>query len=148
MSVLTAPGQTVHRARRLRKEMSLPEVLLWQQLKLRPGGFKFRKQHPAGFYVLDFFCAEAKLAIEIDGEAHSRGDQPEFDDARDRQLRTHGIATLRVSAVDVLNELEAVVVHIVEAVRARLPLRPFGAQLAGRLAPSKPPSCARSGEEL
>ena len=133
--MLTAPAQTVHRARRLRKDMSLPEVLLWQQLKLRPGGFKFRRQHPAGFYVLDFFCAEAKLAIKIDGEAHSRGDQPEFDAARDRQLRTHAIATLRISAVDVLNELEAVVVYIVEAARVRLPLRPCGA----------PP---RFGEEL
>jgi very-short-patch-repair endonuclease len=120
--VLTAPGDTVHRARRLRKAMSLPEVLLWQQLKLRPGGFKFRKQHPAGFYVLDFFCAEAKLAIEVDGEAHSRGDQPAFDAGRDRQLMSHGIATLRIPAAEVLDNLEGVLVHILEAVRARLPL--------------------------
>jgi very-short-patch-repair endonuclease len=102
--------------------MSLPEVMLWQQLKLRPGGFKFRKQHPAGFYVLDFFCAEAKLAIEVDGEAHSRGDQPAFDEARDRQLLAHGIVTLRTPAVEVLNNLEGVLVCILEAVRARLPL--------------------------
>jgi very-short-patch-repair endonuclease len=95
--------------------MSLPEVLLWQQLKLRPGGFKFRKQHPAGFYVLDFFCAEAKLAIEIDGEAHDRGDQPAVDAARDRQLLAHGIVTLRIPAHEVL-------AVIFEAVRGRLPL--------------------------
>jgi very-short-patch-repair endonuclease len=120
--VLTAPGDTVHRARRLRRAMSLPEVLLWQQLKLRPGGFKFRKQHPAGFYVLDFFCAEAKLAIEIDGEAHDRGDQPAFDAARDRQLLAHGIVTLRIPAHEVLNNLEGVLAVIFEAVRGRLPL--------------------------
>ena len=120
--MLTAPGDTVHRARRLRKAMSLPEVLLWQQLKLRPGAFKFRKQHPAGLYVLDFFCADAKLAIEMDGEAHNRDDQPEFDAARDRQLLAHGIATLRIPATEVLNILEGVLVHILEAVRARLPL--------------------------
>lgn len=120
--MLTAPGQTVLRARRLRKAMSLPEVLLWQQLKLRPSGFKFRKQHPAGFYVLDFFCAEAKLAIEVDGEAHSRGDQPAFDAGRDRRLMTHGIATLRIPAVEVLDNLEGVVVFLLEAVRTRLPL--------------------------
>ena len=121
--MLTARGSTVHRARRLRQDMSLPEILLCQQLKLRTGGFKFRKQHPAGFYVLDFFCAEAKLAVEVDGEAHGRGDQPAFDAVRNRQLRTHEIATLRVPAVDVLNELEAVVVHVVETVRARLSLQ-------------------------
>jgi very-short-patch-repair endonuclease len=120
--VLTAPGDTVHRARRLRRAMSLPEVLLWQQLKLRPGGFKFRKQHPAGFYVLDFFCAEAKLAIEIDGEAHDRGAQPAFDAARDRQLLAHGIVTLRIPAHEVLNNLEGVLAVIFEAVRGRLPL--------------------------
>jgi very-short-patch-repair endonuclease len=133
--MLTAPGRTVHRARRLRREMSLPEVLLWQQLKLRPGGFRFRKQHPAGFYVLDFFCAEAKLAIEVDGEAHDRGDQPTLDAARDRQLRSHGIETLRIPAGEVLNNLEGVVVYILEAVRARLPLRRF----------APPP---RAGEDL
>jgi very-short-patch-repair endonuclease len=121
--VLTAPGDTVHRARRLRKTMSLPEVLLWKQLKLRPSGFKFRKQHPAGFYVLDFFCVEVKLAIEVDGEAHNRGDQPAFDEARDRQLHAHGIATLRVPAVEVLNNLEGVLVHLLEAVRNRIPPR-------------------------
>jgi very-short-patch-repair endonuclease len=135
--VLTAPEDTVHRARRLRKTMSLPEVLLWQQLKLRPGVFKFRKQHPAGFYVLDFFCAEAKLAIEIDGEAHDCGDQAAFDEGRDRQLMAHGILTLRIPAVEVLNNLEGVVVLIVEAVRARLPLHH----------PSDGPP-PRSGEEL
>ena len=120
--MLTAPGDTVRRARRLRGVVSLPEVLLWQQLKLRPGGFKFRKQHPAGFYVLDFFCVEAKLAIEIDGESHDRGNQPDFDAGRDRQLLAHGIATLRIPAGEVLNNLEGAVVYIVEAVRARLPL--------------------------
>ncbi len=121
--VLTAPGDTVRRARRLRKAMSLPEVLLWQQLKLRPGGFKFRKQHPAGFYVLDLFCAEAKLAIETDGESHDRGDQPVFDAGRDRQLLAHGIATLRIPAGEVLNNLDGGVVHIVETLRNRIPSR-------------------------
>ena len=120
--MLTAPGTTVRRARKLRRDLSLPEVLLWQQLTLRPGGLKFRKQHPAGFYVLDFFCAEAKLAIEIDGEAHERGDQPRFDAKRDAQLRTHGIETLRIPAVEVLKNIERVEGHIVEAARARLPL--------------------------
>ncbi|WP_347233084.1 endonuclease domain-containing protein [Sphingomonas glacialis] len=62
--------------------MSLPEVLLWQVLRTRPDGHRFRRQAPAGDYVLDFYCAPARLAIEVDGEAHSRGDRPARDGAR------------------------------------------------------------------
>ncbi|MDZ4308027.1 endonuclease domain-containing protein, partial [Allopontixanthobacter sp.] len=68
--MITGPTQTVKRARKLRSEMSLPEVLLWREMRKRPTGLKFRRQHPAGIYILDFFCAKAKLAIEIDGFAH------------------------------------------------------------------------------
>lgn len=138
--VLTAPSETVRRARKLRREMSLPEILLWRVLKQRPGGFKFRKQHPAGFFVLDFFCAEAKLSIEIDGEAHNCGDQPEFDQNRDAQLALHGIATLRIPAFEVLRDLDAVVIHITQAVRARLPLHHLPEEANG------PPP--RVGEDL
>lgn len=60
-------------AKRLRRAMALPEVLLWQVLRTQPGGHRFRRQAPAGDYVLDFYCAPARLAIEVDGEAHSRG---------------------------------------------------------------------------
>jgi very-short-patch-repair endonuclease len=62
--------------------MTVPEVRLWQWLRTRPRGFKFRHQHPAGPYVLDFYCAAVKLVVEVDGEAHSRGDRPERDFAR------------------------------------------------------------------
>ena len=103
----------VLRARRLRKDMSLPEGLLWRELRKRPGGF----------YVLDFFCAEAKLCIEVDGEAHSRGDQPQFDAKRDAWSQLHGLETLRIPAANILNNLDGVIVHIVETVGRRLPLR-------------------------
>jgi very-short-patch-repair endonuclease len=53
----------------LRRALTLPEVLLWQVLRSRPGGYRFRRQHPAGPYVLDFFCAAAGLCIEVDGKA-------------------------------------------------------------------------------
>jgi very-short-patch-repair endonuclease len=48
--------------------MSLPEVLLWQALRARPGGWKFRRQHPSGPYVADFYCHEARLIVEVDGD--------------------------------------------------------------------------------
>ena len=119
---LRAPGSTVHRARQLRKQLSPAELRLWLALRQRPGDLKFRKQHPAGFFALDFFCAAAKLCIEVDSEAHNRGDQPAVDEKRDAWLRLHGIETLRVSAIDVFRDLDAVVTHIVATARARLPL--------------------------
>ena len=56
-----ARGLTVPRARRLRQSMSLPEVMLWRELRGRPGGLKFRRQHASGPYILDFFCSDARL---------------------------------------------------------------------------------------
>ncbi|MCL4671388.1 MAG: DUF559 domain-containing protein [Sphingomonadaceae bacterium] len=91
-------------ARRLRREMSLPEVLLWQQLKGKPSGLKFRKQHPFGNLVLDFFCAEKRIAIEIDGMAHDVGDRPQRDFARDRWLASQKIDVLRIPASEVLGD--------------------------------------------
>jgi very-short-patch-repair endonuclease len=102
--------------------MTLPEVILWQVLRQRPNGLKFRRQHPSGSYVLDFFCADARLAIEVDGEAHSRGDRPTRDAKRDEWLSTAGIATLRVPAVNVLKDVDAVVRWIAAEALARLPL--------------------------
>ncbi len=120
--MLGKPGATVRRARKLRRAMSLPEVILWQHLRTRPSGLRFRRQHPAGPFVLDFYCPEARLCIEIDGEAHSRGDQPQFDVSRDQRLAEHGVTTLRVAARDVLRNLDAVIVYIVHTARACLPL--------------------------
>ena len=117
-----ARGRTVPKARRLRQEMTLPEVLLWRELRLRPSGLKFRRQHGSGPYVLDFFCSDARLAIEIDGEAHSRGDRPAKDKARDAWFANAGIVTLRIAATDVLRDLASVIAHIVDEARTRLPL--------------------------
>jgi very-short-patch-repair endonuclease len=112
---------SVTRARRLRRQMSLPEVLLWQQLRTRPGGFKFRHQHPLGPYVLDFFCHEAALAVEVDGASHEMGDNPAHDERRDRSVAARGVMTFRVTAADVLGEMDAVVRMIVHLCRERSP---------------------------
>ena len=120
--MLRATGRTVHRARALRKDLSPAELRLWLALKDRPGDLKFRKQHPAGELSLDFYCAAAKLCIEVDGEAHNRGDQPEFDPKRDAWLRLHGVETLRIPAVEIFRNLEGAVTHIIETARLRLPL--------------------------
>ena len=101
------PGTTTM-ARKLRRKMTLPEVILWRILRARPNGMKFRRQHPSGPYVLDFFCSDARLAIEVDGEAHSRGDRHARDLKRDQCLRAAGIETLRIPAVELLRNPEDV----------------------------------------
>ncbi len=113
---------SVRRARAQRREMSLPEVLLWQALRTRPEQLKFRRQHPSGDYSLDFYCSDAALAIEVDGEAHSRGDRPVRDERRDIWLAERGIETLRVPASAVLRDPAAAADAVVAAVVARLPL--------------------------
>lgn len=83
--------------------MSLPEVLLWRELKGgRLDGLHFRKQHPLGRYVLDFYCHEARLAVEVDGASHGAGGRPSADAYRDRFLADKGIHTLRLRAAYVL----------------------------------------------
>jgi very-short-patch-repair endonuclease len=94
--------------------MTLPEVLLWRELRARPNGIKFRRQHPAGPYVLDFYCEAGRLAIEVDGAVHGMGDLPERDEVRDEWLREAGIRTMRIPAAEVLADLNAVLIGIVE----------------------------------
>jgi very-short-patch-repair endonuclease len=120
--MLTGPGRTAAKARKLRKTMSLPEVLLWRELRKRPAGLKFRRQHPAGEFILDFACLEARLAVEIDGESHDRSGNPAYDAARDDWLMAQGFRTLRIPAREVLGKLEAVVRFIVHEARRCQPL--------------------------
>ena len=86
----------------MRRNLSLPEGLLWRELRRSPQGIKFRRQHPVGEFVIDFYCAGAKLGIEVDGIVHDMGNRPERDLARDAFLTEQGIAILRIPASDVL----------------------------------------------
>ena len=96
--------QTVLKARQLRKTMSKPEIMLWQQLRKKPLGIKFRRQHPIGSYIVDFYCPSAKLAIEVDGMAHDMGDRPERDERREWALFGIGVEVIRIAAQDVLHD--------------------------------------------
>jgi very-short-patch-repair endonuclease len=160
--VFRQPIKQVKRARALRKEMSFPEVLLWVQLQKRPGGHKFRKQVPQSPYILDFACLKARLAIEVDGEAHNRGDQPQKDIIRDRILAERGFQIMRLPAYEVLNNMEGCVMGIVTACDSANPPR-NGEVPEGRRGPKHesailrpnlgtPPSASppppRAGEEL
>lgn len=124
----------VYRARALRKDQSLPERLLWQQLRLRPAGLKFRRQHPIGPYVVDFCCLQARLAIEVDGIVHDMGGRPGRDETRKRFLEENGFRVVRVAARRIL--ADAVGIADAIAARAESPLH--------RPADGPPP---RSGED-
>lgn len=107
--------------------MTLPEVLLWQALRTRPNGLKFRKQHPAGAFVLDFYCASARLTIEVDGEYHADPAQIERDRRRDAWLASRDVRVLRVPAAEILKNVANVVEGIVARATFDQPLhRPAG----------------------
>jgi very-short-patch-repair endonuclease len=95
-------------ARRLRAQMSLPEVLLWNAIRgRRLGGLLFRRQHPIGDYVLDFYCPAVRLAVEVDGRVHELPDRMRRDAVRDAFLAERGIRVLRLPAKMVLEDLDA-----------------------------------------
>ena len=133
-------GRAVTNARQLRRAMSLPEVLLWRELRARPKGLKFRRQHASGPYVLDFFCSDARMAIEVDGETQAYGGRPIRDGMRDAWFAKGGILTLRIAASDVLNDLESVLTMVVREAHARLPLH-------HPAAPGGPPPRAKLEED-
>ncbi len=105
--------RTVSIARNLRRQMSLPEVLLWRALK--QSNLKFRKQHPCGPFVADFYCPAAGAIIEIGGIAHDMGDRPALHRARFEWLQGQGYFVLRIPAQDVLKDVGTVANAIVAA---------------------------------
>ena len=94
-------------ARKLRKEMSLPEAMLWQRLRGKKTGLKFRRQHPIGPYVVDFCCLQARLVVEIEGEAHNAGDRPTRDLARIGFIEENGFRMVRIAAARVMKDADA-----------------------------------------
>lgn len=108
--------RNVARAREQRQAMSLPEVLLWRELRQQKD-VKFRRQHSIVPYFLDFYCAKAKVCVEIDGIAHDMGDRPKRDAMRDTKLREEGIEVVRIPATDVLADPHAVAESLVRYCR-------------------------------
>jgi very-short-patch-repair endonuclease len=94
-------------AREMRGRMTDAEALLWQLLRNRRiAGAKFRRQHPVGRYILDFYCDEKKLGIELDGGQHTEA--VDYDARRDAWLSMQEIRVLRFWNNQVLTETEAV----------------------------------------
>ena len=120
-SMVEGSSLSVYQARQLRKRMSPSEIRLWRVLRQRPEGLQFRRQHPFGPFVLDFFCKAAGVAVEVDGLSHDVGDNPERDARRDRWMRGQGIETIRIPAEEVRKNLEGVILHILDRCLERTP---------------------------
>ena len=99
---MRATRKSMQNAKRQRRTMSPPEVRLWALLRRSPSGVSFRRQHPIGPYVADFYCPAAKLVIEIDGLIHDF--TAERDIQRDNFMRGLGLSILRVPAGDVMKD--------------------------------------------
>ena len=119
-------NEMIVRARALRRTMSPPEAKLWQILRTRPDGFKFRHQHPFGERILDFYSAAMRLNVEVDGDCHDMGDNPERDARRDAWLRRRGIRALRFMAANVMRDAESVLTQVRGVAAAHPPHRKMG----------------------
>jgi very-short-patch-repair endonuclease len=99
----------------LRNNATRAERVLWRHLRDSVLlGFKFRRQHGIGPYIVDFYCPEAKLAVELDGAVHFTIEATEYDRIRDEFLIAHGIKTLRFQNGDVWNNIDALLKTIIQ----------------------------------
>jgi very-short-patch-repair endonuclease len=122
-----ATSRSMASARRLRRQLSLPEMLLWRILRLSRRELRFRKQHPIGPFVADFYCPAAELVIEIDGTSHD--ERQKVDGRRDAYMRSLGLTVIRIPAGEVLADPEAVadgIYRLCDAARGPSTTQPGG----------------------
>jgi imidazole glycerol-phosphate synthase subunit HisF len=100
------------RAKELRSNLTPAEMVLWGYLKTKPFGYKFRRQHPIGIYIADFFCYKLKLVIEVDGLIHDSEEVKKNDEEREKIIRAEGIKIIRFSNTEVMQQLEKVIIKI------------------------------------
>lgn len=113
MSTTRLPVHLVDSARRLRREATNAEALLWELLRDRQlGGWKFRRQVPMPPFILDFYCSKARLVVELDGGHHAEPAHAQADEERSRKLDLLGIRVVRLWNGEVMEETEGVMERI------------------------------------
>ena len=106
----------------LRQNMPAPELILWQRLRSKQLGIKFRRQHSIGYYILDFYAPSIKLGIEIDGETHFiDGVSMQKDKQRDLDLAEKGIKILRFLNPEIMKNLDGVLEKILNEIKNATP---------------------------
>ncbi len=107
-------------ARELRQPQTPAETTLWNHLRNRNLKYKFRRQHPIDFFIIDFYCAEARLLIEIDGSSHLEREQQEYDQSRTEYLEALEYKVIRFTNDDVRYNIHAVVTAIMQEIESRI----------------------------
>ncbi len=102
-------------AKELRKNMTHAESILWGYLKVKPNGFKFRRQHPLGIYIADFYCHKLKLVIELDGSVHDTEEVKQNDEIRQKLIEEDGLTVIRFTNLQILNGIE----NVLKAINTR-----------------------------
>lgn len=109
MSLLVHNNEKLKDRRRdLRKRSTKEEEILWSEIRNNKLGYKFKRQHSIGGYILDFYCSERKLIIEIDGASHNTQGAKEYDENRDRYFSELGYTTIRFLNQEINNNLKEV----------------------------------------
>ena len=102
----------------LRNNMPPAEKILWSKLKGKQlEKYKFRRQHSIDQFILDFYCPQAELAIEIDGDSHYDTGKSEYDVERSRKIESYGIKIIRFTNKDVYDSLDGVVDQILKELK-------------------------------
>ena len=105
-------------ARKLRNDSTLGEILLWNELKNRYNGYDFHRQKPLLNYIVDFYCYELNLVIEVDGHYHNHEEKAGADSIRDQELTKYGLIVIRFSEnevrKDMLNVLRTIKRYVAE----------------------------------
>lgn len=102
------------KAKKLRQKMTKAEEVLWMHLKQGINEMKFRRQHPIGNYIADFFCYKTKLIIEIDGSVHNTHEANQNDIIREKDLKSLGCNVVRFTNDEVLFQTDIVLYKISE----------------------------------
>ncbi|HOO99292.1 MAG TPA: endonuclease domain-containing protein [Bacteroidales bacterium] len=105
------------KASELRKNMTLAERIIWEELRNRRiFKVRFRRQHPIDIFIADFYCHQIKLVIEIDGEIHMNEEVMIYDDGRAHDIEKYGITILRFTNDEVLNHRSRVIKKILDTI--------------------------------
>ena len=106
------------RAKQLRKQSTLAEILLWQRIKNKQLGFSFDRQQVVGNYIVDFLCRKENAVIEIDGESHDG--KVDYDKKRDKYLKEQGLAVIHIHDLEVKTNMEGVLEFIKKSIKSKI----------------------------
>jgi len=109
-----ASTEILEKAKILRKSETNAEKILWERLRNKQVlGLKFRRQHPIDIFIVDFYCHQIKLVVEVDGKIHLKLENREYDQNREEELRNYGIKIIRFTNQEIKKDVNNVIKRII-----------------------------------